>query len=383
MLKKNKPLVVILFFLSFFSLMILSRVLTPPSEQAGEGKTNDTPKVEQVEAVADGIEIYLSQMTLEEKVGQLFFSRTPAYNQIEDLQTYHLGGYLLFGQDIAGQTSQSLVATIASYQAASKTPLLIGSDEEGGTVTRVSSLLPAPFQSPRELYLAGGLDNVLAATHAKAGQLNELGIKAGLFPVADLAQSPTSFIYDRTLGEDLETTKTYIAEVVKALKEEKSGSTLKHFPGYGDNADSHTAIVYDNRSLDDLRSADFQVFKAGIDAGADSILVAHNIVPAIDEVPASISPEMTKIMREELGFNGVIMTDDMDMVGLADFISQEEAAFRVLQAGNDMIISSQYAVQIPYLLDKVASGELTEERIDQSVRRILEWKRNLGLLTVD
>lgn len=351
------------------------------------GSKTGTSKKEEanhsVQLSQSAMDAYISQMTLEEKVGQLFFSRTPTYNQIEDLQNYHLGGYILFGQDIEGESLETLTTTVASYQKASKIPLIIGSDEEGGTVTRISSLLESPFESPQSLYQVGGMEAVVNDTREKASLLNQVGIKAGLFPVADIAQESTSFIYDRTLGEDLETTKDYIRQVVQTLKEEKSGSTLKHFPGYGDNEDSHTAIVYDNRSRDELEAYDFQVFKAGIDAGADSILVAHNIVSAIDDVPASISAEMTKIMREELGFDGVIMTDDMDMLGLADFISQEEAAFRVLEAGNDMIMSSQYALQIPYLLEKIDSGELTEERIDQSLRRVLQWKVNLGLLELE
>lgn len=325
----------------------------------------------------------LANMTLEEKVGQLFWARVPAAHQIEDVQAYHLGGYVLFERDMAGQTPESLQATLQAYQEASKWPLLIGSDEEGGTVTRVSSLLDSPFLSPQELYQIDGMASIIADTQHKAKILNNLGIKAGLFPVADLAQDSWSFIYGRTLGQDLETTKAYVADVVKTLAANQSGSTLKHFPGYGDNADSHTDIVYDSRSLAELEAFDFQVFQAGIDAGADSILVAHNIVPAIDEVPASLSAEVTRILREDMGFEGVIITDDMDMAGLADFISQEEAAYQVLLAGNDMIMSSQYASQIPYLLDKVAAGALTEERIDQSVRRILQWKMDLGLIQPD
>lgn len=379
MRRRLNPIIIITLFLSLFAMMLVARVnVNKTSKQESTVKLVNKEK-----KVSDELTAYLSQLSLEEKIGQLFFSRVPMYNQIEDLQTYHLGGYILFSRDIEGQSLDSLTATLTSYQSASKIPLLIGSDEEGGTVTRVSKLLDAPFQSPRNLYLSGGMAAVLNDAHQKADLLNQLGIKVGLFPVADIAQDSTSFIYPRTLGEDLETTKIYISQVVKVLEEEQSGSTLKHFPGYGDNEDSHTAIVYDNRSRDQLESYDFQVFKAGIDAGADSILVAHNIVPAIDNVPASISAEMTKILREELGFEGVIMTDDMDMQGLADFISQEEAAFRVLQAGNDMILSSQYAVQIPYLLEKVASGELTEERIDQSLRRILQWKMDLGLLELN
>ena len=326
------------------------------------------------------IEDRLATMTLEEKVGQLFWARVPSDHQIEDLQSYHLSGYILFGRDFEGRSIEDIKALTKGYQAAAKIPLLIGSDEEGGTVTRISSILETPFQSPMTLYHQGGMEAVLSDTKQKAELLKSVGINAGLFPVADLARDQSAFIYDRTIGQDAQTTASYVQQVVEELKKSKVGSTLKHFPGYGDNGDSHTAIIQDNRSLDELRQADFLPFQAGIDAGADSVLVSHNILSKIDTVPSSISPKITDLLRNELHFKGVIMTDDLDMTGLADFVSQDEAAFQVIVAGNDLILGSSYQTQIPYLLKKISSGELTEERIDESVRRILTWKYDLGLL---
>lgn len=372
-----KPAVIYLFFLSFFGSMLLARPWSVETKPAPEEVTRP---VEVVKKKVTKVDTYLAKMSLEEKVGQLFFARVPKEGQVEALETYHLGGYVLFSRDMEGQTLDSLAETLAGYQAASRIPLLVASDEEGGWVTRISDLLEVPFASPMELYQAGGLETVLEDTREKARLLRSLGIHTGLYPVADLADDPDSFIYDRTLGEDLETTSHYISELVKVMGEEQFGSTLKHFPGYGDNGDSHTDIIYDERSLAKLQRRDLIPFAAGIAAGADSVLVSHNIVTALDEVPASISPKVTRLLRQDLGFEGVIMTDDLDMAGLAGFTSQEEAAFAVLMAGNDMIMSSTYESQIPYLLDKVASGELTEDRLDQSVRRILTWKEKLGLL---
>ena len=326
------------------------------------------------------IEDRLATMTLEEKVGQLFWARVPSDHQIEDLQSYHLSGYILFGRDFEGRSIEDIKALTKGYQAAAKIPLLIGSDEEGGTVTRISSILETPFQSPMALYHQGGMEAVLSDTKQKAELLKSVGINAGLFPVAVLARDQSAFIYDRTIGQDAQTTASYVQQVVEELKKSKVGSTLKHFPGYGDNGDSHTAIIQDNRSLDELRQADFLPFQAGIDAGADSVLVSHNILSKIDTVPSSISPKITDLLRKELHFKGVIMTDDFDMAGIADFVSQDEAAFQVIVAGNDLILGSSYQTQIPYLLKKISSGELTEERIDESVRRILTWKYDLGLL---
>lgn len=220
----------------------------------------------------------------------------PEEGQLEALETYHLGGYVLFSRDME-QTLDSLAETLTGYQAASRIPLLVGSDEEGGWVTRISDLLEVPFASPMALYQAGGLETVLEDTREKARLLRSLGIHMGFYPVADLADDPDSFIYDRTLGEDLETTSHYISELVKVMGEEQFGSTLKHFPGYGDNGDSHTDIIYDGRSLEDLQDRDLIPFAAGVEAGADSVLVSHDIVTALDEVPASISPEVTRVLR--------------------------------------------------------------------------------------
>ena len=378
MRRSIKPAVVYLFFLFVIGGLIFSDHQHRRQEEAQVDKVDRTSQASDVEK-NKVIEDRLAKMTLEEKVGQLFWARVPDNHQIEDLQSYHLSGYILFGRDFEGQTIENMKALTNRYQSASKTPLLIGSDEEGGTVTRISSILDTPFQSPMTLYQQGGMEAILSDTRRKAEVLKSVGINAGLFPVADLATDPSAFIYDRTIGQDAQTTATYIEQVVKELQKNKLGSTLKHFPGYGDNGDSHTAIIRDNRSLDELRQADFLPFQAGIDTGADSVLVSHNILSKIDTVPSSISPKINDILRKELNFKGVIMTDDLDMAGLADFVSQDEAALQVILAGNDLILGSSYQTQIPYLLKKVSSGDLTEERIDESVRRILAWKYDLGL----
>lgn len=333
----------------------------------------------------DPIKEVVANMTLEEKVGQLFFVRVPEVNQVEDITTYHLGGYVLFGRDMENESQTSLTQKIASYQAASKIPLLIGSDEEGGTVTRVSqnaNLVAEPFASPQALYAAGGFAAIKSDTINKAKVLHDFGINAGLFPIADVATDPNTFIYDRTIGLDAQGTSEYVETVVKALKGEKSGSTLKHFPGYGNNRDSHVEIVRDTRSLKELRETDFKPFKAGIKAGADSVLVSHNIIDGIDKTkPASISKAVHDVLRNELRFDGVIMTDDMDMAGLADFISQADAGLAALKAGNDLIMSSSYQVQIPRILTAVKSGEYSEEALDTAVMHVLTWKKNLGLIS--
>lgn len=350
-----------------------STVVKSSTSESSDEKTED-----------DKVANLVAEMSTKEKVGQLFLARVPVENALSDIQEYHLGGYLIFGRDVEGKTYDEVQSTIAQYQETSEVPMLIAADEEGGTVSRVSrnsQLVATPFQSPQDLYAQGGWDAITKDTTDKAGILKELGIDAGLFPVADVATDPNAFIYDRTIGQDAKGTAEYVTTVVKALKKAHSGSTLKHFPGYGNNQDSHTDIVTDTRSMTELEDNDLVPFQAGIDAGVDSVLVSHNIVNAIDDsVPASVSAPVHDLLRKDMGFDGVIMTDDMDMAGLADFMSQEEAGLKALQAGNDLILSSTYASQIPYVLQAIEDGEYSEKDLDASVTRVLNWKEELGLL---
>ncbi|KFN92632.1 glycoside hydrolase family 3 protein [Tetragenococcus muriaticus] len=379
-------LVVILVIIGIGSFWLITRQQnssTPTNSTtttaSSEEETSNTTDSERNQIAA-----MMEDMTVEEKVGQLFFVRTPQENQISDIQDYHLGGYVLFGEDMENETRASLQEKIQSFQEASDIPLLIGSDEEGGTVTRVSNnpeLVDEPFKGPQELYEENGWQAIIDDTEQKAAVLDELGINVGLFPDADVSTDEESFIYDRTIGMDAEGTSEYVETVVETLNQSQSGSTLKHFPGYGNNRDSHVEIVTDDRSLDELRENDFLPFEAGIKAGADSVLVSHNIVNSIDpDAPASISPAVHEILRDELDFDGVVMTDDMDMAGLADFISQDEAGLAALQAGNDLVMSSSYQTQIPYVVQAVEDGDFSEEDLDDSVERVLHWKEELGIL---
>lgn len=385
--------------LLLFSLLVMTSVVTLTACGSSEKKssasssqstatsksTTKTSKEDTTKnkSVKEKVEQTMDGMSVEEKVGQLFMARVPEQNQIADIKQYHLGGYLLFDRDMTGKGQSDLKQTIASYQAASQTPMFIGSDEEGGTVSRLSrnQIVSPAFESPQIQYQTNGWEGITQDIDRKAQVFKELGIQLGMFPDADVSTDPQSFIYDRTIGMDAAGTSKYVTLSVEEMKKQTIGSTLKHFPGYGNNRDSHVEIVTDDRSLEDLRKNDFLPFEAGIKAGADSIMVSHNIVQAIDgDRPASISKPVHDTIRNELGFRGVIMTDDMDMAGLADFISQEEAGLQALQAGNDLILSSSYSTQIPYILTAIQNGEYSEKQLDQSVERLLTWKANLGLI---
>lgn len=347
------------------------------SDAAGEQAEEPDPIAARAQELLDG-------MTLEEKVGQMFIARCPETDAAQLAADYHLGGYILFGRDFKDKTAEQVTADIQSYQGAAEIPLLIAVDEEGGTVNRVSSnpnLRSSPFRSPQSLYSEGGLELVRSDAQEKCRLLESLGININFAPVCDVSQDPADFIYDRTLGRDAQETSQYVAAVVETMAEEGMGSVLKHFPGYGNNTDTHTGVAYDDRPYDTFLTSDFLPFQAGIAAGADMVLVSHNIVSAMDEAsPASLSPEVHRVLREDLGFTGVIVTDDLVMDGVRDFAGDDEAAVLAVQAGNDLICCTDFQTQVPAVLAAVESGEITGEQIDAAVLRVLTMKLRLGIL---
>jgi beta-N-acetylhexosaminidase len=326
----------------------------------------------------------LSGMTLEEKVGQMFFVRLRKASAISDIKDYHLGGYILFGDDFKDETPDGIRTLINSYQSASTIPMLIGADEEGGTVCRVSkyaAFRSEPFQSPQDLYKRGGFEAIKADTKEKADLLLGLGINVNLAPVCDVSVNSNDFIYRRSFGQDAKETSDYVRTVVGEMKKEGIGSTLKHFPGYGSNGDTHTEMVTDIRDYSQFVQSDFLPFEAGIKAGADSILVSHNIVNSMDEKnPASLSGAVHDILREKFHFQGVIMTDDLSMDAIKKSASDGASAVLAIAAGNDLLVATDFDTQIPSVLDALNKGDLNEEQINAAVVRVLIWKLKLGLL---
>ena len=330
------------------------------------------------------LQFFLDKLTVEQKVGQLFLARCPDENALEDIRAYCLSGFILYGQDFEGRTPDSLRETIEGYRAASGIPMLIAVDEEGGTVCRVRSraaFRSARFPAPRSLYDSGGMEAVIAAEKEKAAFLADLYINVNMAPVCDIALDPAAFMYNRSLGQSPEITAEFVRGAVEAMKESRVGSVLKHFPGYGENADTHTGLARDTRSLEELEQWDLIPFQAGIEAGCGAILVEHTIVDAFDsELPASLSPEVHRYLREELGFRGVIVTDDLQMQAITDAYGPEEAAVLAVLAGNDLLCSTDYRVQYQAVLEAVESGRIPMETLDAAVLRVLTWKQNLGLL---
>lgn len=357
---------------------------TPPAEAI----PSDVPTVSEtasvVPAPVDPVRQMISDMSLEQRVGQLFLARCNPDTAAADILKYHLGGLVLFGSDFENQKPDSMRQTIADYQAAAEKPLLIAVDEEGGDVTRISQF-PAfrnrRFFSLRKRYDQGGLEGVLAEEEDKCRLLSDLGINVNLGPVCDITTEPGAFMYSRSLGQDAQTTAEVTARTVNLMNAFSIGSVLKHFPGYGNNADTHTGIAVDTRALSELEERDLVPFTAGIQAGCGAVMVGHIVSEALDsELPASLSPDVHRYLREELGFSGVIMTDDLVMQAITDRYGAGEAAVMAVLAGNDLLCSTEYAVQYQAVLQAVLDGRIDIDVLNSAVRNVLEWKISLGLL---
>ena len=324
-----------------------------------------------------------ANMTLQEKVGQMFFVALPDENAAQIAKEYNLGGYILFGKDVDGKTADELKAVIRSFQNESKYAMLVGVDEEGGTVVRVSSnpnLCPSPFLSPKEYSQNGGIDAAVKAESDKADLLLSLGINVNLAPVCDITKNKDSFMYDRSYAENAKDVSEFIEKTVETYKSKQLGSVLKHFPGYGDNVDTHTGSATDSRSYAELAVNDFLPFEAGIKAGAGAVMVSHNVVTAIDpQYPASLSDKVHTVLRKDLQFKGVIITDDLNMDAVKNIAGEQSPAVLAVKGGNDMLCSTSVD-GYQAVIDAVNRGEIPVEQIDQSVVRILKWKQDLGIL---
>lgn len=367
------------------ALVILTVQNRAPASAADEAAARQETSGWETEPMSTGdpMETLMDSLTLEQKVGQIFLARCPETGAAEAVQQYHLGGFVLFDRDFEGETPSSMAQKIAGYQGISHIPLLIAVDEEGGTVNRVSShkaFRAYPFPSPRVLYTKGGLELIHNTEAEKAQLLSGLGINVNLAPVCDITTNPNAFMYRRSLGQSPAVTGEFVADSIQTMGRFGVAAVMKHFPGYGNNADTHTGIARDSRSLETLETEDMQPFFAGISAGGGAILVSHTIVEAIDpEYPASLSQPMNYYLRLAMNFGGVIITDDLSMDAIAAQYGTEEAAVLAVLAGNDLLCSTEFETQYSAVLKACRSGRIPETVLNEAVERVLRWKAQMGL----
>lgn len=327
----------------------------------------------------ESAQVKLDNMSLEEKVGQLFLVRYDKNMALSWINDYYAGGYILFAKDFDNHTKESIKEELSSLNKNSKIPLVFAVDEEGGYVTRVSrykAFRDEKFPSPRDVYDSLGVEGLESIEKEKGELLLSLGINLNLAPVADVSVDSNDFINIRTFNRDAKETANLIGLMVDYANEVGISSSLKHFPGYGNNVDTHTGVAIDERSYDNFLNNDYLPFEEGIKRKVPSILVSHNIIKCIDsEYPATLSKMIvTGELRNKLNFSGIIITDDLSMGAVSSYVDDNSAAVLAINAGNDLIITSDFVNMYNSVIIAVKSGKIKMETIDTAVRRILAWK---------
>ncbi len=320
----------------------------------------------------------MKDMTLEEKIGQLFLVRYDKNLASSWVSDYYPGGFVMFAKDFANQTKDSIKEEIDNLQSISKIPLVIAVDEEGGYVTRVSrysNFRDSKFLSPREYYDTGGEELLEKTEKEKATLLLSTGINLNLAPVADVSVNSNDFINNRTFNRDARDTAVLIGKMVNYANEVGISSSLKHFPGYGNNVDTHTGVAIDERSYENFLENDYLPFKEGIKNRVPTVLVSHNIINCIDSrYPATLSKKVITELREKLNFSGVVITDDLSMDAVNSYVEDGSAAVLAVNAGDDLIITSDFVKMYREVYQAVADKKIDIKTIDQAVKRNIAWK---------
>ena len=319
----------------------------------------------------ESAQVKLDNMSLEEKVGQLFLVRYDKNMALSWINDYYAGGYILFAKDFDNHTKESIKEELSSLNKNSKIPLVFAVDEEGGYVTRVSrykAFRDEKFPSPRDVYDSLGEEGLESIEKEKGELLLSLGINLNLAPVADVSVDSNDFINIRTFNRDAKETANLIGLMVDYANEVGISSSLKHFPGYGNNVDTHTGVAIDERSYDNFLNNDYLPFEEGIKRKVPSILVSHNIIKCIDsEYPATLSKMIvTGELRNKLNFSGIIITDDLSMGAVSSYVDDNSAAVLAINAGNDLIITSDFVNMYNSVITAVKSGKIKMETIAMS-----------------
>ena len=370
------------------------------SDQDNTSEDNDPSKDRQEEKVNDkklseaSLE-KLAMMSIEEKVAQMFavmpeaISYSSPVTRGEELQEgineYPLGGILLMGPNIISQ--EQIKELIENVQAYSEDriglPMFTFVDEEGGSVRRVSGKVEgiSALKSAAEMAAEG--DDIYQTGKRAGSYLSDLGFNVDFAPVADVVSEDSSLVIeDRSFGNDPYKVAECVTDFAKGLKEEGVMSTFKHFPGHGPTAtDTHNDSAYIYKSVEELEAWDLIPFQAAIDEDAEFIMISHAAVNALDSdgTPATLSKAViTGLLKDRMGYEGIVVTDALNMGAIADHYSAPEAALMAVEAGADILLEpSDFAIAYNAVLEAVKSGEISETRVDESVGKIIGLKERI------
>lgn len=366
----------------------------PESENSAEFSTEALENSsDSEESEPDQTELLLESMTVKEKVYQLFVvfpSQVTGVSPVtkagdltrQGLTEYPVGGLIYDKTNMVSR--EQVTEMLTTVQTYSKIPLILTCDEEGGRVNRLMSTVGTTYIDSMMSYRDLGTEKAAENAKVIAGDMVSCGFNTDLAPVADVWSNPDNkVIGDRAYSDDFAQAAALVASAVGGFHAGGVACTLKHFPGHGDtSADSHKGAVYVTKTLEELRSSELLPFQAGIDAGADMVMIGHLTVTDVADVPAVFSHEIvTGLLREEMGFDGVIITDSLQMKAVTDSCDSGQAAVLAVQAGVDILLCpADLQEAADALLDAVATGVISEERLNESVMRILKLKEGRGIL---
>ncbi len=346
----------------------------------------------------DSLRERVSAMTLDDKIYQMMIVTPESITGVDKvtsageitanaLATYPVGGLIYFSQNI--ESAEQLREMLSNTQSFSKTPLFIGVDEEGGTVSRLGKadigfpLLP----SMREVGSSGDSNMAADVGNTLGVNLKDFGFNLNFAPVADVNIVGGSALGSRSFGSDPEIVASMVSSEITAMQNAGVSACVKHFPGMGSSSDdTHDGFVETGRTLDQFETAEFVPFRAASEAGADFAMVGHISVPGItgNDLPASLSSLMISILRNDVGFSGVVITDALNMGAISNIYTTTDACVSAVQAGVDVLLMPSDINEAHYAIGTaVAEGRITPERIDESVMRILNAKMTRGLISAD
>ena len=377
-------------------------ILTKNVKESSDRKVDSSGMSEQSEGNQQTIEEMakkiVDEMTIDEKVYQMFIvlpEQLTGVGQVtaagtttqEALEKYPVGGILYLSQNIVSRNqTQTMLSNVQAY---SKIPVFTAVDEEGGVVSRVGNnpnMGTTSFPSMKNIGSTGDSNQAYTVGYTIGNECKELGFNLDFAPVADVFSNPeNTVIGNRAFSDDPNITADMVSSCVRGFKDAKMLCALKHFPGHGDTiADSHYEAAITSKTLEELDELEFVPFVKGIEAGADFVMVGHILTPNItdDYIPATLSNEMLSILRDELKFDGIIITDAMNMAAITDYYSSSEAAVTAVKAGIDMIlVPEDFHAAVSGVMHALETGDITEEEINDSVIRIIQTKIRAGLIT--
>lgn len=355
----------------------------PSTASSSKAPTQATTETQTAEPATDPIQRRIAHMTLRDKVRQLIvtgFSGTTAPMQL--IRHLHPGGLIYFSGNLSSQAQiRAMSQTAQRVSRRTGEPLLLMTDQEGGIVTRI----PGTTGTPGGAEFGGDADEARRTAISTGGLLHHLGVNVDLAPVADVnTVGSGGVIGPRSFSSDPAVAARLVQAQICGYHFARVAAAAKHFPGHGSTTtDSHASTATLAESMPRWRDVDRPPFAAAVRSHVDLVLVGHLAFPAVDSRgrPATISGPLTRgLLRSQLGFDGVVITDALNMGGVTSWGSPRQIAVRAASAGVDMLLMSpQPAEAIRGLVDAVRTGRLTEGRINTSVERILRLKQRLGL----